>query len=272
MVFGLLVAIYCVTATSVDAARDPVPLKPVPEMMRGIWAAPDCFAPEEWHFYSEYFRFDTTGIDGITMSSAATLQNKSDYDVIGFNSPRGTYMPARVLEDGVLQMVRLEKGARPAPSWDELDAESYQEYMHCLDTTLPAGMADLMTLSSKLDALYPLCRNRVDKTCTEKLFTLYMSDNRASLAEDDIRKILQDAALFGGLNTGHNVTRKDIENIAARLMRIFDRDGSGDIALAELQGITGFWNRPALEGTTQQHLQALLKGLLPYFPALETGR
>lgn len=268
-IFGLLAAICCFAATSAQAVRDPVPLKPVPEMMRGIWAAPDCFAPEEWHFYSAYFRFDTAG-GGITMSSAATLQSKEDYEVIGFNSPRGSYMPARVLEDGVLQMVRLENGARPAANWDALDVASYQEYMHCLDTALPAGFADLMTLSSKLDALYPLCRNTVDAACAEKLFTLYMPDGRSSLAEGNLQEILKNISVFSDLNERHNLSRKDIDILAARLMQVFDRNGSGDITLVELQSVTAFWSRPALAGMPGQRLQLLLKTLLPYFPSLET--
>ncbi|TNE32982.1 MAG: EF-hand domain-containing protein [Alphaproteobacteria bacterium] len=269
-VFGAL--IYCIAALPAHATRDPVALKPVPEMMRGVWAAPDCFAPEEWHFYSEYFRFDT-GSDGvITMSSAATLQNRDGYDVIGFNSPRGSYMPARVLEDGVLQMVRLEQGAKLTANWDDLDAAVYQEYMHCFDTALPVGLADLMTVSAKLDSVYPVCRNSIDNACSEKLFTLYMRDGRTSLTEDDIRKILQDTAMFGGLNGTNNTSRRDIESVAAGLMQIFDLDGSGDIRLDELQSVTNFWSQPALSGMQKHRLQSLLKGLLPYFPALETRR
>ncbi len=268
-VFVLGTLISCLAALPAFATRDPVALKPVPEMMRGVWAAPDCFAPEEWHFYSAYFRFDT-GSDGvITMSSAATLQNKDGYDVIGFNSPRGSYMPARVLEDGVLQMVQLEKGARLAANWDELDAAAYQEYMHCFDTALPVGLADLMELSAKLDSVYPLCRNNIDDVCSEKLFTLYMPGNGTSLREAEIRKILQDTAVFGGLNGAHNTSRRDIDTITAGLMQLFDADGSGDITLAELQSVIGFWSRPALSGTVKQRLQILLKALLPYFPALE---
>lgn len=268
-IFGLLAAICCFAFTSAHASRDPVPLNPVPEMMRGIWAAPDCFAPEEWHFYSAYFRFYTAG-DGIRMSSAAKLHGKTDYDVIGFDSPRGGYMPARVLEDGVMQMVRLERGARLAEGWEELDAASYQEFMHCLDIALPQGFADLMTASAKLDSLYPLCRDDIGKTCSEKLFTLYMPGGRTSLAEEELRDILKDAALFGGLNAPHHLSRRDIEVAASALMRAADADASGDISLAELQAVSNLWKSAALAGAPKQHLQQLLKGLLPYFPALET--
>ena len=242
-IFGLLAAICCFAVTSAQAVRDPVPLKPVPEMMRGIWAAPDCFAPEEWHFYSAYFRFETAG-GGITMSSAATLQNKEDYDVIGFNSPRGTYMPARVLEDGVLQMVRLENGARPAANWDALDVASYQEYMHCLDTALPAGMEEVMRRTTALDAVYPACRNTLDRPCLEAVFRVWMpasfSGENPALRREDIERILSDAAFFSALGKDRNDTTHSSSAVAALSIIVtetFDRDrnGSASVTLARLR-------------------------------------
>jgi len=269
-VFGTLIS--CLTALPAHATRAPVALKPVPEMMRGVWAAPDCFAPEEWHFYSEYFRFDTDSSGTTSMSTAATLQNREGYDVIGFNSPRGSHMPARVLEDGVLQMVTLEQGARLAASWDELNAASYQEYMHCFDTALPLGLADLMELSTKLDSIYPLCRDNISPACREKLFTLYMPDDRPSLTEDNLRNLLKNLAVFGRNNASSASSRNDIAMLAEKLLQIFDADGSGDIALTELQSVTDFWNQPALAGTPKRRLQLLLKDLLPYFPSLEVPK
>ncbi len=265
---ALTVVILLAAATAAEAVRDPVPLQPVPENLQGLWVAPDCLRPREWHFYSSYFVFRAEDGSETVMQRAAKLQDKNDYTVIGFDPPHGASRPARVLEDGVMEMVKLESGAPPAQKWNDLAAVAFYEYMHCLDTDLPDGFAEIMRRSARLDAVYPACREKITPDCAQTLFTAYLSPDGDTLTEKEIRNILEDIAFFGALNdaSGHTLETADLSRI---ILRIFDRDGSGGISLEELETLQNLWDQPALTGPAKYRLQRLLTQISPIFPALE---
>ncbi|TVQ84484.1 MAG: hypothetical protein EA357_03000 [Micavibrio sp.] len=266
---ALTAAVFFTATAGAEAARDPVPLQAVPENMQGLWVAPDCLRPREWHFYSAYFVFRAEDGSETVMQRAAKLQDRHDYTVIGFDPPHGASRPARVLEDGVMEMVKLESGAPPAQKWNDLAAVAFYEYMHCLDTELPSGFAEIMRRSARLDTVYPACRAQITPDCVQSVFSAYLPPDGETLGKTEIREILNDIAFFSALHGGGGLPESETGLLAGRILRVFDQDGSGSITPDEAESTRNILDHPALAGPQKYILKNLLDNLSPYFPSLK---
>ncbi len=231
---------------------------------QGIWVAPDCRNWDKIKYISNnfVFKYDLKN-KSYAVENYKKINSNQEYEVMSFANQS---IPARVLEDGILQQVEIEKNADFSKDWDSLPIIKYHEYMHCFDTELPEIFPDLIEITAILDNLYSKCSITINDNCKEALFASYMSSEGEFLDKKSVTNFINNVNILAKIIGKKTV---NVKNASKNIFNIFDLDNNNKITLGELLNKKQISNSKIKLSIIKNNIDNIADILSLYIPAIK---
>lgn len=178
--FFLLCLLFCGPQNAADAAENIT--QALPKEMRGLWAVPDCRAPERYVYHSKshvlYLTDDDAMLQPIRLKGSGP-----DYQILETD---GKQHPFLLHNDGILEVGILAEGVPlvKSDSWSNLPIDQRREFLRCEDETPAPHMISVLALQV-LDHLEESCKTEISKSCAQTLFNLADYDNNGEISVEE---------------------------------------------------------------------------------------
>lgn len=241
----------------------------LPEKMQGLWAIPDCRAPEQYIYHSENHVLYLTDKDA-QLKTIDFEPTSQDYGILHTGKQS---FPAYIHQDGILEIGILAKGMglNTDSKWEHLPIDQRREYMRCAqDITTPHNIAK--TALPLLDTLDAKCEGTSKKACKIALFEQADINNNKLLEQDEIDLInIQSLYLKTLLDARRPVSHDRITQVIARQSRSssrFAQELLGDKESLTLEDLMNYpW--PAVYAQRSDNIVLAQKYLIENYPALK---
>jgi|AntRauTorcE11897_2_1112592.scaffolds.fasta_scaffold02689_2 Ca2+-binding EF-hand superfamily protein len=239
----------------------------IPDEMLGLWAVPDCRAPERYAYHSKthvlYLTKDDAMLRPISLKSGGP-----DYRVLDTD---GKQYPFLLHNDGIIEIGILANNMPliTSDNWDNLPIDQRREFMHC-EEDLPAPHMISVIALQMLDHLEESCKTDASETCRQKIFDMADHDNNDEISiEEGVEAGLVSLyldMLLSGDPVKNTVTDKLLQNgyretsaYMNEMIFQLDQNQSGAISLDELYGLRSDQAQKLSSYPSFQAQQALVK-------------
>lgn len=177
-VYNLILVFLCLIMTNISYAD------PLPQKMQGLWALPDCRAPERYAYHSaEHVLYITD--KKAKLKKVSFQKTGQNYQIVSVDD---VSYPFKTHEDGILEIAILAPGHTLNTSlpWEDLPIDQRNEYTKCAqDIPSPHNIAK--TALPTLDLLEQHCTAQTNASCQATLFNAIDQNSNGTLNTDEVK-------------------------------------------------------------------------------------
>ena len=221
-------------------------VEPLPEILTGYWAAPDCKSPDVTTYHGQthilYFNEDTARL------TQAHL-NKTNFDYFVVQNGDDVY-PVQVYNDGIMSVGMIAKNHKldDRLNWDQLPLDGIRQYMKCAEAPgIPHDIAP--RAMQTLDTLEYYCRYGTEEGCLKEVIKTLDEDGNLKLNYEEAVKAsllamyispflnyksIEHDYIMQRMKTSYNESTLYMTDI----FKLIDADISGQISYDELDHAT----------------------------------
>lgn len=217
-------------------------VEPLPELLQGYWAAPDCASPDDTIYQSQTHVLHLNE-DYAKLEPAHLNKTNSDYFVIQ-NADK--VFPVHIYNDGIMSVGVLAKNHKldDRMNWDELPLDGIRQYTRC--TQAPNSPHDIAPRAMQtIDTLEFYCRYGTEEGCLKEMIKTLDEDGTYKINNEEAVKAALLSIYIAPLLDYTKVNHADVmENMEYAfdqsklymmgIFKLIDADLSGELSYNEL--------------------------------------